>query len=97
MKNSSRRPPPLSDLAAPFTNLIVPDLCNVAVLARLLLRSESSVRDLLRQGILPGRKIGRRWLIERQALLRAVASSSASPRQDDPEPQPFRVLDRRGR
>ncbi len=64
----------------------LPDLIIVEVLAAFLRRSPSAVRDLLRNGVLPGKKVGRRWVIERQALLRALAPANASSRQDDPPP-----------
>jgi len=63
-----------------FTSLmsmVLPDLMWVEDLAARLRRSPSAVRDMLRRGVLPGRKIGRRWLVERGALLRAVAPDNA--------------------
>jgi hypothetical protein len=56
-----------------LTSMVLPDLMWVEDLAARLRRSPSAVRDMLRRGMLPGRKVGRRWLVERGALLRAVA------------------------
>ena len=53
----------------------VPEVAVVEDLALYLRCSPATVRRLLRTGVLPGRKIGRRWVIERHALLRAVAPS----------------------
>lgn len=60
-----------------LTSMVLPDLMWVEDLADRLRRSPSAVRDMLRRGVLPGRKIGRRWLVERSALLRAVAPDNA--------------------
>ncbi len=53
--------------------LVLPDLLTVEVLARHLGRGPAAVRALLRRKVLPGRRIGRRWIVERRALLRALA------------------------
>jgi excisionase family DNA binding protein len=37
--------------------------------AELLNRTDSRVRQLLRDGTLPGRRVGRRWLVQRAAVV----------------------------
>jgi excisionase family DNA binding protein len=43
--------------------------------AELLDRTDSRVRQLLRDGILPGRHDGRRWLVDRAAVVAYVGAS----------------------
>ncbi|HET6203594.1 MAG TPA: helix-turn-helix domain-containing protein [Planctomycetota bacterium] len=68
----------------PLLEALLPDLLVVEDLAGRLRRSPSAVRALLRAGALPGRKVGRRWVVEREALLQALAPER--------EPLPLRVL-----
>ena len=63
-----------------FSNALLPDLIRVDQLARVLHRSPATIRRLIREKRLPGSKVGAVWVIERGALLRALASSSAHPR-----------------
>jgi excisionase family DNA binding protein len=44
--------------------------------AELLTVSLDTVYDLFKRGELPGRKVGRKWLTTRNALLRWIESSS---------------------
>jgi excisionase family DNA binding protein len=44
--------------------------------AKLLMVSTDTVYDLLKCGELPGRKVGRKWLTTRNAVLRWIESSS---------------------
>jgi excisionase family DNA binding protein len=44
--------------------------------AELLTVSADTVFDLFKSGELPGRKVGRKWLTTRNALLRWIESSS---------------------
>lgn len=55
-----------------------PRVLFVRDLADLLQLSPNRVRALLRQRVLPGRRLGRRWVVERDRLLEALA--------DDPHP-----------
>lgn len=68
------------------------DRLTVAETARLLRRSTEQVRRYLREGVLPGRRVGGQWFIERQdaeefltrqragsELLRRLAASDPDP------------------
>lgn len=57
-------------------DLLLPDLIDVADLATRLNRSRRCVRQLLRRGDLPGKKIGGRWVILRIELLRSLSPNS---------------------
>lgn len=50
----------------------LPDICQVHDLARHLRLAPTTIRRAFRVGILPGRKIGGRWLASRQAVLAAL-------------------------
>ena len=54
------------------SHILLPDLLVVEDLAPFLRISAAGVRRLLREGVLPGRRVGRRWVIERQTLLEAL-------------------------
>ncbi|MEM9194778.1 MAG: helix-turn-helix domain-containing protein [Myxococcota bacterium] len=60
---------PHPDIVAATRTLSVPDVLVVEDLALHLRRSPSAVRTLLREGKLPGRKVGRRWVTLRRDLL----------------------------
>lgn len=47
----------------------LPDICRVEDLALPMGLTAGAVRKLLREGRLPGRRVGRRWLVARPALL----------------------------
>jgi len=57
--------------------VVLGDLVVVEDLAHYLRMSRAGVRALLRRGAIPGAKLGRRWVVDRRALLRAVAPSDA--------------------
>ncbi|MHC4136104.1 MAG: helix-turn-helix domain-containing protein [Planctomycetota bacterium] len=63
------------------TYLLLPDLLTVEDLAGHLRLSPCTVRRLLRGRVLPGTKIAGRWIVERHALLRALAPDGACSRQ----------------
>lgn len=72
-------------VAAQFLRAVaLPDICQVEDLASHLRQSPSSIRAMLRKGQLPGRRVGRRWLVSRAALLAWLAGPSAD---DDVQPQ----------
>lgn len=60
-----------------LTSMVLPDVMSVQDLAIRLHRSPSVIRDLLRRGLLPGCKIGRRWIVERRAFLQAISPDNA--------------------
>lgn len=51
------------------------DVLNVHMTAALLTVSIDTVYDLLKRGELPGRKVGRKWLTTRNAVLRWIENS----------------------
>jgi hypothetical protein len=52
--------------------LVLPEVLNVHDLARALAMTPHTVRGLLRRGALPGRRIGKAWLVVREDLLDAI-------------------------
>jgi excisionase family DNA binding protein len=52
------------------------EVLDVHMTARLLTVSPDTVYDLFKSGELPGRKVGRKWLTTRAAVLRWIESSS---------------------
>ena len=52
------------------------EVLDVRMAAELLTVSPDTVYDLFKSGELPGRKVGRKWLTIRNALLRWIESSS---------------------
>jgi excisionase family DNA binding protein len=54
----------------------VREVLDVGMTAQLLTVSTDTVYDLLKRGELPGRKVGRKWLTTRNAVLRWIESSS---------------------
>jgi excisionase family DNA binding protein len=62
--------------AAALKTVALPDVCRVEHLAEHLDLTEGAVRKLLREGRLPGRRVGRRWLVARPALLRWLSLPS---------------------
>ena len=52
------------------------EVLDVGMTARLLMVSTDTVYDLLKRSELPGRKVGRKWLTTRNAVLRWIESSS---------------------
>ena len=55
-----------------------PDILDVHEIAALLRVSADTVYDLLKSGELPGRKVGRKWLTTRNAVMRWVEQSMAA-------------------
>lgn len=58
----------------------LPDIITVDGYARHVGLHPSTVRAQLRDGRLPGRRVGRRWLIARLALIAHLAPSARGPR-----------------
>jgi excisionase family DNA binding protein len=52
------------------------EVLDVKMAAELLTVSADTVYDLFKHGELPGRKVGRKWITTRNALLRWIESSS---------------------
>lgn len=55
-----------------------PDILDVHGIAALLTVSTDTVYELLQSGELPGRKVGRKWLTTRNAVMRWVEQSMAA-------------------
>lgn len=64
-------------------SVALPDVCRVEDLAEHLQVSTAAIRRALRRGELPGRRVGRRWLISRLALVEWL-SSTPPPSADEP-------------
>jgi excisionase family DNA binding protein len=56
------------------------DILDVHMTAELLTVSPDMVYDLFRKGELPGRKVGRKWLTTRSAVLQWIESTSEEDR-----------------
>jgi excisionase family DNA binding protein len=52
------------------------EVLDVKMAAELLTVSPDTVYDLFKHGELPGRKVGRKWLTTRNAVLRWIESSA---------------------
>jgi excisionase family DNA binding protein len=52
------------------------EVLDVKMTAELLTVSPDTVYDLFKRGELPGRKVGRKWITTRNAVLRWIESSS---------------------
>jgi excisionase family DNA binding protein len=55
-----------------------PDVLDVHGAAALLTVSADTVYDLLAKGELPGRKVGRKWLTTRAAVMRWIETSATN-------------------
>ena len=55
------------------------EILTIADASALLSLPESEVEQLLSDGELPGRKVGRHWFISRQRLLKFIAESDSPP------------------
>lgn len=55
-------------------SVALPDICTVEAYASHVGLSPATVRAQLRDGRLPGRRVGRRWLIARLALIAHLAA-----------------------
>lgn len=53
-----------------------PDVLDVHATAAMLMVSADTVYDLFASGQLPGRKVGRKWITTKSAVLRWIESSS---------------------
>jgi excisionase family DNA binding protein len=56
-----------------------PDVLDVHLTAQLLTVSADTVYDLLQRGDLPGRKVGRKWLTTKTAVLQWLKHSATPP------------------
>jgi excisionase family DNA binding protein len=54
----------------------IPDILDVAMAAQFLTVSPDTVYSLFQSGELPGRKVGRKWVTTKAAVLRWVESSA---------------------
>jgi excisionase family DNA binding protein len=54
------------------------EMINTKIAGEMLRLSDSRIRQLLRSGELPGRKVGRRWLVRRTAVLAYRAPRKAA-------------------
>jgi excisionase family DNA binding protein len=74
-------PPPLRPSPRPTAHTAGrwPDVLDVPLTAQLLTVSVDTVYDLLQRGDLPGRKVGRKWLTTKTAVLKWL-EQSATPR-----------------
>jgi excisionase family DNA binding protein len=52
------------------------EVLDVRMAAELLTVSPDTIYDLFKRGELPGRKVGRKWITTRNAVLRWIESSS---------------------
>ncbi len=52
------------------------EIINSSQVSRLLGLSELTVRKLARQGVIPGRKVGRKWLFSRTHLIEWVKAGA---------------------
>jgi excisionase family DNA binding protein len=55
----------------------VPEILDVAMAAQFLTVSTDTVYSLFQSGELPGRKVGRKWLTTKAAVLRWIENSAA--------------------
>jgi excisionase family DNA binding protein len=58
--------------------IALPDICTVDTYAAHVGLHPSTVRGHLRQGKIPGRRVGRRWLIARLALIAHLTRTESS-------------------
>lgn len=72
-------------LAGAARSILLPDILTVEDLAPVLHLRPSAVRALIRRGAIPARKLGRRWLVARGELLRALSSPVATWRAVPPK------------
>lgn len=60
----------------PIVNTKASEILDVHMTVELLTVSLDTVYDLIKKGELPGRKVGRKWLTTRSAVLRWIESTS---------------------
>lgn len=58
-------------------SIMLPEVCFVRDLAVAFHCTEAAVRSMIRKGEIPARRLGRRWVIERRALLCSLTPDSA--------------------
>jgi hypothetical protein len=74
----------MSRTAGDARRIVMPDVLDVDDLAFWLRCTPAFARSLLRSGAIPGRHLGRRWLVTRSALLRVLESEHVSNEQGAP-------------
>jgi excisionase family DNA binding protein len=62
--------------ATPTVAVRSPDVLDVEAAAALLTVSSDTVYQLFRKGELPGRKVGRKWITTKSAVLRWIENTS---------------------
>ena len=67
-----------NETVAAIRAVALPDVLLTEDVARVLRIGVSAARAILRKGIIPAKKIGRRWLVSRSELLRAISFGGAS-------------------
>jgi hypothetical protein len=65
-------PAPVHPAIAATRAIVMPEVLDTRDLAYWLRCGESTARARLRAGVIPGRRLGRRWFVTRAALLRAL-------------------------
>ena len=65
-------------VAAAAKSVFLPDVLLVEDLADVMRVTPAAVRALIRQGTIPGRKLGKRWLISRIEFLRSLTPPAAT-------------------
>ncbi len=75
-------------VAAAARQILLPDVLAVEDLAPVLHLRPSAIRALIRRGAIPARKLGRRWLVTRAELLRALSCPAAGWRAVPPGGRP---------
>lgn len=64
---------PTSGRGRPVESIYLPDILVAEELSGILRMTPAGVRAALRSGRIPGRRVGRRWLVSRSALLAHIA------------------------
>ena len=54
--------------------IMLPEVCLVSHIARVLHLTPSTVQALIRRGEIPAKKIGRSWVISRTEFLRVISN-----------------------
>ncbi len=71
----SRTPRATAGPTRPVESIYLPDILVAEELSGILRMTPAGVRAALRAGRLPGRRVGRRWLVSRTALLAHIAAA----------------------
>ncbi len=74
--NESALMPDNNDKKPRPTPLRLPEVLDVQMAAALLMVSRDTVYDLFAAGELPGRKVGRKWITTKAAVLRWIETSA---------------------